>query len=171
VLIRNAEKADLPAVTDIYNHYVTHSHATFDLEPFTVEQRRSWLAHYAADGPHRLLVGECDGIIAGYASSSPFRPKPAYRSSVETSIYLHPDQVGRGRATRLYATLIAQLARAEVHRAYAGIALPNDASIALHRRLGFEPIGTYSEAGYKHGRYIDVQWYQRELPGPVPPGL
>jgi phosphinothricin acetyltransferase len=164
VLVRSATERDLQGLTEIYNHYVRHSHATFDDQPFTVEQRRSWLAHYADNGPYRLLVGEGDdGTLLGYASSSAFRPKPCYRSTVETTVYLHPYHVGRGYGSRLYQALFEELAGEDVHRACAAIALPNDASLALHRRLGFVPVGTFTEVGAKHGRYIDVAWLERPL--------
>lgn len=93
-MIWPAGSDDLPALTDIYNHYVVHSHATFDLEPFTVEQRRTtWFDRYADTGRHRLLVAENDGRVVGYATSGPFRPKAAYGGTVETTIYLHHEHL------------------------------------------------------------------------------
>lgn len=162
--IRPARDGDLAELTDLYNHYVVHSHATFDLEPFTVQARRAWFDQYAAAGPHRLLVGEVDGAVVGYASSGTFRAKPAYAATVETSIYLHPGHVGRGLASPLYAALLDLLQREEtVHVAVAGVALPGAASVALHLRHGFHPVGRFAELGYKFGRYIDVQWFHRPL--------
>lgn len=168
--IRPGREADLGGLTDIYNHYVVHSHATFDVESFTVEQRRGWFGQYAPTGPHRLLVGEVDGALVGYATSSRFRFKPAYGGTVETTIYLHPERTGRGLADPLYAALLDELRRGEsVHVAVAGVTLPGSASIALHLRHGFCSIGTFSELGYKFGRYIDVQWFQLRI-GSVVPG-
>jgi phosphinothricin acetyltransferase len=164
VTIRAADDDDLPALTDIYNHYVTTTHVTFDVTPFTVEERRAWYAHYAPTGPYRLIVAERAGTPIGYATSSPLRPKPAYRSSVETSVYLHPDATGAGLGRRLYADLLKLLVGEGVHRAYGGVALPNDASVALHLSCGFTPLGTYHEVGYKFGRFIDVAWFEREIP-------
>lgn len=162
--VRSGRPADLARLTEIYNHYVVHSHATFDLEPFTVQQRRAWFDQYADDGPHRLLVGEVDGAVVGYATSGRFRTKPAYGGTVETTIYLHHEHLGQGRADPLYAALLDALAREEsVHVAVAGVALPGPASVALHRRHGFSPVGTFGELGYKFGRFIDVQWFQRPL--------
>jgi len=163
VRIRAAEAHDLPALTDIYNHYVQHSHATFDLEPFTVAQRADWFSLYAPTGPHRLLVGDVDGVVVGYVCSGRFRAKAGYATSVETTAYLQPGQVGKGYGAGLYAELLRQLADEDVHRAYAGIALPNPVSIALHRRLGFEPIGVYAEVGRKFDRFVDVEWYVRRM--------
>jgi phosphinothricin acetyltransferase len=160
--IRDATADDLPRLLEIYNHYVEHTHVTFDVEPLSLEERRRWLEGFAIQGPHRLFVAEEGGVLAGYASSSTFRVKPAYVRSVETSIYLAPESAGRGVGTLLYAALLEALdADADVHRAYGGVAIPNDASIALHRRLGFEPVGIFAEVGFKFGRYWDVSWFER----------
>ena len=163
LIIRAAERGDLPALTALYNHYIEHTVITFDLQPWTVEQRTEWFGHYAETGPHRLLVGERAGEVVGYAGSSMFRPKAAYGRSVETSIYLRHDRVGQGDGTRLYEALFAVLARETVHRAYAGVSLPNDGSIKLHRRLGFESVGVFREVGYKFDRYVDVEWLERKV--------
>jgi phosphinothricin acetyltransferase len=158
--VRAASAADLPALTDIYNHYVQNSAATFDIEPSTVEQRRSWFARYAGSGRHRLLVAADDTGVLGYASSSQFRAKPAYDTSVEVSVYCHPQACGRGIGRSLYAALFKALETEDLHRAYAGIALPNRASIALHRSSGFTDIGVFRQVGRKFGRYWDVLWME-----------
>lgn len=164
VTVRTGRRSDLPGLTELYNHYVSETSATFDLEPWTVEQRASWFDHYAETGRHRLLVAVDGDRVLGYATSSSFRDKAAYRPSVETTIYLDPDATGRGVGSMLYQELFAQLQSEQVHRAYAGVALPNPASIALHRRFGFEDVGTFGEVGRKHGRWWDVHWMQRPLP-------
>ncbi|MCU1599505.1 MAG: family acetyltransferase [Frankiales bacterium] len=156
-MIRLATPDDLPSITTIYNHYVRHSHATFDLEPFA--DRAEWFSHYGA-APFWVLV---DDEVTGYATSSVFRTKPAYRSTVETSVYVAPEAVGRGIGRALYADLLARLDEAGVHRCVAGIALPNDASVALHSACGFRPVGTFTEVGFK-GRWVDVAWYERAPP-------
>jgi phosphinothricin acetyltransferase len=165
VQVRAGTNDDLPALTALYNHYVEHDHATFDITPFSVEQRRGWLAHYADSGPHRLLVADDGGggDLLGYATSSRFRDKAAYDTSVETTIYVDDAAVGRGVGTALYTALFDTLRTEGLHRAYAGIALPNDASMALHRRFGFVEIGTYHEVGHKLGRYWDVCWLEKAL--------
>ena len=104
ILVRPGEEQDLPALTAIYNHFVEHSVTTFDVERFTVEQRREWFSGYAPTGPHRLLVGEVDGVVAGYATSAALRSKPAYLHSVETTIYCDPAATGRGLGTRSIAS-------------------------------------------------------------------
>ncbi len=169
--VRDARTADLVALTELYNHYIVTSVVTFDVKPFTVEERRSaWFEHYAPTGPYRLLVATetgtagGDGGILGYVTSSPFRAKAAYRTSVETSVYCRPDAVGRGIGRLLYERLFAALGDEDLHRAYAGIALPNEASRRLHARCGFAEVGTYHEVGFKDGRYRDVLWVERSLP-------
>jgi phosphinothricin acetyltransferase len=164
VKIRPGHVRDLPALTDLYNHYVLHDHATLDVEPFTVETRRAWFDHYAATGPHRLLVATGEGGVLGYTTSSAHRAKPAYATSVETTVYCVPDAVGRGVGSALYSALFAAIAGEDLHRAYAGVALPNEASVRLHERFGFHELGTFHEVGRKHGRWVDVSWFERPLP-------
>jgi phosphinothricin acetyltransferase len=162
-VVRPGAADDLPALTALYNHYVTTSHVTFDIEPFSVEERREWFSHYGTRGPHRLLVAEDGGRVLGYATSSPFRPKPGYRTTVETTVYVAEEAGGRGVGKALYARLFAVLADEDLHRAYAGVAVPNLPSRALHLRFGFAPIGVFREVGTKFGRYIDVEWFERPL--------
>ena len=163
--VRPGVESDLDALTDIYNHYVRETPITFDTATFTPVERRPWLLSHPEDGPHRLMVataGDSQRIL-GYATSSAFRPKPAYETSVEVTIYLAPDAGGRGVGTLLYKALFAALADEDLHRAYAGIAQPNEASVRLHERFGFRYVGTYREVGRKFGRYWDVAWYEKEL--------
>lgn len=161
--VRPGAESDLPALTRIYNHFVEHSVATFDVEPFTVAARREWLGHYADAGPHRLLVADLDGLVLGYATSGPFRLKPAYARTVETTIYLDPSATGRGVGSMLYGELLDVVTAEGMHRAYAGVALPNGASEALHRRFAFRDVGTFTEVGWKQDRWVDVRWYERSL--------
>lgn len=169
VQVRPGVESDLDALTDIYNHYVRETPITFDTVPFTPEERRPWLLSHPEDGPYRLKVA-MDGIfqgnsqrILGYATSSPYRAKPTYSTSVEVTVYLAPDAAGRGIGTLLYKALFEALADEDVHRAYAGIAQPNEASTRLHERFGFRYIGVHREVGRKFGRYWDVAWHEKEL--------
>jgi len=160
--VRAGRAEDLPALTRIYNHYVEHTHITFDLQPFSVDARREWFTHYAETGRHRLLVAESpDEGIVGYATSGRFRDKPAYGPSVETTVYCSPTAIGQGVGSALYSALFAALSGEDVHRAYAGVALPNDASLAFHRRFGFTDIGTFREVGRKFDKWWDVTWLER----------
>lgn len=162
--VRAATIDDLGAITEIYNHYILDSIATFDVAAMTAEQRRGWFDHYSSDGPYRLLVATRAGQVVGYAASSRFRPKPGYDPSVEVTVYLAPDDLGHGVGSLLYQQLFAELRAEPLHRAYAAIALPNPASIRLHRRFAFGEIGTLHEVGRKQGRWVDVLWMQRRLP-------
>jgi phosphinothricin acetyltransferase len=162
VTIRAGREEDLVALTRIYNHFVKNTHVTFDLEPFTVDARREWFGHYATTGRHRLLVAEAAGSeVVGYATSGRFRDKPAYAPSVETTVYCAPQAIGLGVGSALYAALFEALQDEDVHRAYAGVALPNQASLALHRRFGFTEIGTFREVGRKFDKWWDVTWLER----------
>jgi phosphinothricin acetyltransferase len=156
--IRPAVEADLPALAAIYNHEVAHGYATFDTEPQGVAPFAARLA-----GPDHLLVGAQDGRVLGYAYSAPFRTRPAYAATREVSVYLHRDGQGRGLGRLLYDDLLARLDRERIHRVLAGIALPNDASEALHRACGFDRVGVFTEVGRKLGRWIDVAFYERRL--------
>ncbi|MFI9255759.1 GNAT family N-acetyltransferase [Streptomyces sp. NPDC053069] len=169
VQVRPGVERDLNALTAIYNHYVRETAITFDTAIFTPEERRPWLLSHPEDGPYRLMVAtetEPEGDsqrILGYATSSPYRPKPAYVTSVEVSVYVAPGTGRRGIGTLLYDALFKALAGEDVHRAYAGIAQPNEASERLHARFGFRYVGTYREVGRKFGRYWDVAWYEKQL--------
>jgi phosphinothricin acetyltransferase len=163
-LVRPAIEDDLPAITDIYNHYVATSPATFDLEPVSLENRRTWMRRYGNAGPHRLFVAVDGAVLTGYATSGKVREKPGYLVSVETTVYVHPERTGRGVGRQLYAAIFDALKSEDVHRAYAAIVLPNPASIALHTAFGFLPAGLFREIGRKFGRYWDVQWFERPVP-------
>jgi len=163
VQVRPATADDLVAINEIYNHYVAESHCTFDVEPISAEARREWFTHYSASGRHRVFAAEDGGRIAGFATSSRFRPKPAYLSSVEVSVYVAPDVTGHGVGSRLYEALFKALEGEDVHRAYAGIALPNPESIALHEKFGFKHVAHFTEQGRKFGRYWDVAWFEKPL--------
>jgi phosphinothricin acetyltransferase len=163
VAIRRGAGDDLPALTELYNHYVRETAITFDVEPFTLETRRPWFEQFAAQGRHQLFVAERGGRVLGYACAMRFRLKAAYLPSVETSVYLRPEAHGRGLGTRLYAALFGALAGEDVHRAYAGITLPNPASVALHARFGFRACGTFREVGRKFGSWWDVTWMEKKM--------
>ena len=163
ILIRPAARADLPRLTEIYNHYVLHTPVTFDVEPYTVEKRAAWFEQFGPTGRYRLMVAEENGAVLGYAGTTRFRPKAAYETTVETTIYCDQQAVGKRLGSRLYAALFEAIPGEDIHRIVAGYTLPNDASAALHARCGFKPVGIYTEVGRKFGRYWDVQWTERPL--------
>ena len=162
--IRTATLDDLEALTDIYNHYIVHTPITFDLQPFTAAARRPWFDDHGDAGPHRLLVAAGGGDrCLGYASSSRWRPKPAYSTTVEASVYCHPDACRQGVGTALYAALFAAIEREDVQTIVAGVTLPNPASLGLHERFGFRPVGVFHEVGRKFDQFWDVAWFERPL--------
>ncbi|MDO8430847.1 MAG: N-acetyltransferase family protein [Candidatus Binatus sp.] len=161
--IRLAVRSDLARIVEIYNYYVINTPITFDLHPFTPEQRVKWFEEHAGTARHRLFVAEDGCRVVGYAGSGQFRDKAAYDTSVETTIYCAHDALGRGIGSMLYRTLFAALKNEDIHRILAGITIPNEASVRMHRRFGFTDVGVFSENGRKLNRYWDVLWMQRPL--------
>jgi len=162
--VRPGRRTDLPGVLRVYNHYVRTSPATFEVTPVQVADRRGWFREHSHGGRHRLWVAvDEDDRLLGWATSSPFRPRAAYATTVETSVYCGPEDVGHGVGSRLYAELFASIVDEDVERAVAGVTLPNPASVRLHRRFGFRPVGTFHRVGRKFGRYWDVAWFERPL--------
>ena len=162
--IGSASLDDLEATSEIYAHYVRTSAISFDVEVPSAAWRRGWFSVFDTHGRHRLFVARSQGRAVGYAASVPYRPRAAYAPSVETSVYVAPSHIGQGLGSELYGALLAELEREDVHRAYAGIAIPNPASVRLHERCGYRRAGYYTEQGRKVGRYWDVAWYERGFP-------
>lgn len=161
--VRPAVLDDLPALTELYNYYVVHTAITFDVAMQLPEQRRAWFDEHQHSARHRLLVAEEHGAIVGYASSSRWRPKPAYETTVESSVYVRHDAVGRGIGRLLYGGLFDAIADADVHTVVAGVALPNAASVALHERFEFRRVGVFRAVGRKFDQFWDVAWFQRPM--------
>lgn len=166
--IRPSTAEDTAALRDIYNHYIENSHATFDLEPKSSSERLAWLEQFKSPQHRCFSAIGSDGTLLGYACSSPFKSKPAYASSVEVSVYVAPNNQQQGIGHLLYSYLLPLLDAANVHRCYAGIALPNTGSIRLHQQQGFHEVAHLTEVGYKFDRYWDVIWMQR-CPSKEPP--
>jgi phosphinothricin acetyltransferase len=153
---------DLPGIVDILNYTAVNSTATFDNRPVSVADRGDWFGQFSAGGPYRCLVARRGDQVLGYACSQRYRDHDAFRETVEVSIALDIGSRGQGVGTSLYHALFARLAREpSVHVILAGIALPNVASVALHRKFGFTEVGTFSEYAVKNGQYISSVWMQR----------
>jgi phosphinothricin acetyltransferase len=163
VTIRPAVRDDLPRLTEIYNYYIVNTPITFDMEPFTVEERVRWFDEHNRGGRHRMFVAEEAALVAGYAYAGEFRDRAAYDTSVATSIYCAQDAKGHGIGSMLYGALFDALKNEDINRLFAGITIPNEASIALHRKFGFTDVGVFSECGRKFDRYWDVVWMERPL--------
>jgi len=159
--VRVATEQDLGSICGIYNWAIIDNHVTFDTQPYTVENRLQWWRDREAE--LTCLVAEIDGEVVGVAYSSWYRPKAAYRSSMETTIALSDGARGQGVGTVLLGELLDRLATQGVHRAVAVVALPNEASIALHHKLGYQTIGVLTEVGYKLGRYWDTEILEKQL--------
>jgi len=163
IAIRRAEQHDLPELLAIYNHYVVNTPVTFDLEPRTLAQRQEWFDGFAPSGRYQCFVATRGGKPIGWVCSARLKEKAAYDTSIETSIYLAPGEGGKGLGRRLYETLFDALAGQDIHRAFGGITLPNEASVGLHRAVGFERVGTYGEIGRKFGKFWDVALYLKAM--------
>ncbi len=161
VSVRAAVRGDLARLTEIYNHYVVNTPITFDIETYTVEQRESWFKQFSERGRYRLMVAEENGLVLGYAGTTRFRPKAAYETTVETTIYCAQEATGKGVGSLLYGALFETLKEEDINRIVGGYTLPNPASAALHARFGFKPIGIFTQVGRKFGRYWDVSWNER----------
>lgn len=160
-LIRPATDADLDGVAAIYAREVAEGHATFDTSP---PPRSVWEAKLASAHPaDHFLVATVDDRVLGFAYSGAYRDRGAYAGTRETTIYLDPSATGRGLGRRLYDELLTRLRDSGAHTALACLAVPNEASEALHRACGFEPVGVMREVGRKFDRWIDVGWWQRLL--------
>ena len=161
MLIRPATPVDAPALLAIYVPYVETTAVSFEtVAPDAAEFARR-IATALADW--QWLVAELDGRCVGYAYGSTHRTRAAYRWSVDVSAYVHPNHHRAGVGQALYGSLFTALADRGYCNAFAGIALPNDASVGLHRSVGFELVGTYRNVGRKFGRWHDVAWFQRQL--------
>jgi phosphinothricin acetyltransferase len=163
VLIGPGTEDDVPGIVDILNYTIMNSNATLATQPVSVAERREWLECFSATGPYRLLVARRGSQVLGYAASQPYRDHDGFRETVEVSIALHVASRAQGVGTDLYRALFRCLDDEPVHVALAGIVLPNDASIALHRKLGFTEVGTFHEYAVKNGEYLSSMWMERRL--------
>lgn len=162
IQVREARDADATRIAAIYNHYVVDDIATFETEPVAAADMAARMAAVVEAGLPWLVAAR-DGAIAGYAYAARWRPRAAYRRSVEVSVYLAQDATGRGLGRALYERLLDALRERGVHAAIGGVALPNAASVALHERLGFVQVAHFREVGHKFGRWIDVGYWQLRL--------
>jgi phosphinothricin acetyltransferase len=161
VEIAPATAGDLAGIVEIYNYTAANSIANFDTRPVTVAERRGWFEQFSATGPYRLLVARRGELVLGYASSQRYREHEAFRETVEVSVAIDATCRHQGLGSSLYRALFDGLADEPVHVALAGIALPNDASVGLHRKFGFTEVGTFREYAVKDGQYLSSIWMQR----------
>lgn len=163
LVIRPAVSSDLPLLTEIYNHYIVNTHIAFDTQPMTSQDYKPWFDKYSTSGPYRLFVAELDGEVIGSAGSRQYRDHPAFVETVEFGIYLAEKARGHGIGKKLYSALFEALKGEKVHLVVAGVALPNPASVALHKAMGFSEVGVFDEYAQKHGKYISSIWFQKRV--------
>ena len=163
VEIRFATPEDAHGINGIYNPYIEKSPATFETEPYDEAQRRRWIDSHCPDPRYPVFVAERDRAIVGFANASAFDEREGYRTSVKVSVFVATEHHGGGIASALYQTLFDALKLQSLHRAYALIVRPNEASEVLHRKFGFRHISTLSEVGRKFGRFHDVMWFEKAL--------
>lgn len=166
--IRVATPEDAEAITAIYASVVENTSISFELSPPSVDEMRSRIAKTLPDLPW-LVSEDTLGLVNGYVYASKHRERPAYQWSVDVTAYVHEDVRGAGVGKMLYRVLLQELASLGYFQAFAGIALPNDASVALHESIGFGHIGIYRNVGFKLGAWHDVGWWQKELREPTEP--
>lgn len=159
--VRDATEHDAKACAAIYQPYVIDTAITFEVDPPSPREMAARIAD--AQRTHAWLVLEDGGRVVGYAYGGPFKARAAYRWSCEVSVYLEMGRRRTGGGRALYTALLARLAERGYRTAVAGMTLPNDASVGLHRAMGFEPVGTYRRIGWKHGAWHDVAWTQRGM--------
>ena len=159
-MIRSAAEADADAIADIYNYYVTDTIVTFEEEPVSDDEIARRI-HYVQSAGLPWLVAEENGEILGYAYATPWKERIGYRFSVETTVYLSKDCTGRGIGSQLYAELFRLLEQAGVRCVVGGVALPNDASVALHEKFGMSKVAEFERIGVKFDQWINVGYWQR----------
>jgi phosphinothricin acetyltransferase len=166
--VRPAREDDLAAILEIYNHAIAHTTAVFSYAPHTIGMRREWFAGKLSAG-YPVLAAERDRRVIGFATYGPFRAWPAYKYTVEHSVYTAPDarRIGAGRL--LMQALIAEAEGRGYHAVIGGIVAENVASLRLHESLGFVEVAHFREVGFKFGRWLDLKFLQRLLPGPARP--
>lgn len=160
--IRSAYPADAAAIAAIYNHYVASTAITFEEAEVGIDDMANRITKVISSKLPWLVL-EQDGKVLGYAYASKWKERSAYRFSVESSIYLHQEARGKGFARKLYQHLFGLLRQSGVHLVIGGVALPNEASVGLHEKMGFQPVGAFKEVGRKFGRWIDVSYWQLRL--------
>lgn len=168
ISIRAAREADLPEILEIYNHVILNTTAVYSYEPHTLEMRKAWYDDKIRNG-YPVYVAEDDGRVAGLATYGPFRAWPAYKYTIENSIYVAADQRGKGIARLLMQPLIDAARAQEYHAIIAGIDATNEASLRLHRSLGFTEVAHFREVGYKFGRWLDLKFLELLFETPSDP--
>jgi phosphinothricin acetyltransferase len=161
-MIRNVHLDDAQRIVEIYNPYILNTIITFEEETIDEGEMEKRIGHVLEQGLPWIVI-ESDGVVIGYAYAGAWRTRTAYRYTVETTIYLNRNFMGKGYGRQLYAALLDCLKQKGIHTAIAGISLPNERSVGLHESLGFRKIAEFREVGYKFGKWVDVGFWQLML--------
>ena len=156
--IRPVNLADAAQIAEVYNYYIQKTHHTFETESLGAEEMQKRISEVTENYPY--LVAEEYGEIYGYAYATQFKLRQAYAFSAEVSIYVKNAAKQKGIGTELYMQLFDELADTDIHAVFAGISLPNDASVRFHEKLGFSKVAHFREVGYKLGRWVDVGYWE-----------
>ncbi len=159
-MIRDAGLSDAAAIAAIYNHYIENSVATFEEEHVSTSSMTERIVEVSSVPLPWLVADDGESGIVGFANASGWNGRCAYRRTAETTVYLAPTATGSGLGTQLYDELFKELKRLSFHVAIGGVALPNDASVALHEKVGMNKVAHFSQVGYNFGRWVDVGYWQ-----------
>jgi phosphinothricin acetyltransferase len=168
ISVRPAREGDLPDILEIYNHVILNTTAVYSYEPHTLEMRRAWYDDKIKSG-YPCFVAEDFGRVVGLSTYGPFRAWPAYKYTVEDSVYVAADQRGKGIAGLLMQPLIDAARRQQYHAIIASIDATNEASLCLHRAFGFVEVAHFREVGYKFGRWLDLKFLELLMETPANP--
>ena len=166
--IRTATENDLPAILVIYNHIILNTTAIYQYQPQTMEMRKAWYDTRMKDG-HPFFVAESEGQIVGFSTYGHFRAWPAYKYTVENSVYVSADQRGKGIGKLLILPLISTAANNNLHAIIASVDASNEVSLRLHKSFGFEEVAHFKQVGYKFGRWLDLKFLELLLDTPEEP--
>lgn len=162
--VRFAEKRDLEDINDIYNYFVSNTHSTFDTKPFSLDVRKAEFEAYNNNSHYNFLVAVENNKVIGWACNSKYREHEAFDKTSDLTVYIHYQHHGKGVGAALYVKLFELLARQKYfHSLLAAVALPNEASIQLHKKFGMEEVGIFKEYASKNGRLISSMWLQKIL--------
>ncbi len=161
--IRTGNLSDVKGITDIFNFYIEHTNARFEEAPFSLENREQWFSQFLSETKYQLYVATENEVMLGFACSQQYRAMSAFDDTAEVTVYLTQAAKGKGVGSKLYSQLFSSISAHGVHRVLSGIALPNDTSIALHKRFGFRKIGVFNEYAKKNGQYISSVWLEKPL--------
>ncbi|WP_439146704.1 GNAT family N-acetyltransferase [Vibrio sp.] len=159
--IRVGRLSDVAGITGIFNFYIKHTNARFEEEEFTLENRQHWFAQFSNNSKYQLYVATENGALLGFACSQQYRAISAFEDTVEVTVYLSEEATGKGLGSKLYSQLFSSIRIHDIHRALSGVALPNDASVALHKSFDFREVGVFKEYAKKNGQYISSMWLEK----------